>query len=96
MVAIRAELRFALDVFATIPERRRQAKALLLTGLQYTEIQERLGLTYTRVIHLISEANKAVQAERLRAVALAGHPPLPDARRILDERVCKYCLQANA
>ena len=32
VVAIRSELRFALDVFATVPERRREAKALLVTS----------------------------------------------------------------
>ena len=81
VVAIRSELRFALEVFATVPERRREAKALLVTGFQYTEIQERLGLTYTRVNHLISEANKAVQAERQRAARLDVDGP-PKARRL--------------
>jgi DNA-directed RNA polymerase specialized sigma24 family protein len=76
VIAIRSELRFALDVFATVPERRREAKAMFVTGLRYTEIQERLGLTYTRVNHLIGEANKAVQSERHRAARLdlAGPP----------------------
>jgi hypothetical protein len=36
VVAIRSELRFALDVFATVPERRREAKALLISGFKYT------------------------------------------------------------
>jgi DNA-directed RNA polymerase specialized sigma24 family protein len=81
VVAIRSELRFALDVFATVPERRREAKALLVTGFKYTDIQERLGLTYTRVNHLISEANKAVQTERHRAAQLDVDGP-PKARRL--------------
>jgi hypothetical protein len=81
VVAIRSELRFALDVFATVPERRREAKALLVTGFKYTEIQERLGLTYTRVNHLISEANKAVQSERHQAARLDVEGP-PRARRL--------------
>ncbi len=43
VVGVRSELRFALDVFATVPARRREAKALLVTGFKYEEIQERLG-----------------------------------------------------
>jgi DNA-directed RNA polymerase specialized sigma24 family protein len=81
VVAIRSELRFALDVFATVPERRREAKALFVTGFTYVEIQEQLGLTYTRVNHLISEANKAVHTERLRAGRLDVEGP-PKARRL--------------
>jgi hypothetical protein len=81
VVAIRSEPRFALDVFATVPERRREAKALLVTGFKYTEIQAQLGLTYTRVNHLISEANKAIQTERHRAARLDAEGP-PKARRL--------------
>jgi DNA-directed RNA polymerase specialized sigma24 family protein len=81
VVAIRAELRFALEVFATVPERRREAKALWVTGFKYTEIQEQLGLTYTRVNHLMSEANKAIQTERHRAASLDPEGP-PRARRL--------------
>ncbi len=43
VVAIRSELRFALDVFAIVPERRREAKALLITGFKSTEIQAQLA-----------------------------------------------------
>ena len=81
VVAIRSELRFALEVFATVPDRRREAKALLVTGFKYTEIQELLGLTYTRVNHLITEANKAVQTERHRAARLDVDGP-PKVRRL--------------
>jgi DNA-directed RNA polymerase specialized sigma24 family protein len=70
VVGIRSELRFALDAFATVPERRREAVALLVTGSRCTEIQARLGLTFTRVNHLIGEANTAIQTERHRAVRL--------------------------
>jgi hypothetical protein len=80
VVAIRSELRFALDVFAAVPERRREAKALMVTGFRYTEIM-RLEFTYTRVNHLISEANKAIQTERHRAVRLDAEGP-PKVRRL--------------
>ena len=33
-VELRAELRFALDVLATVPERRREVKAMHITGLK--------------------------------------------------------------
>jgi DNA-directed RNA polymerase specialized sigma24 family protein len=41
VVAIRSELRFALDVFATVPERRCEAKALLVTGFKTCSEQAR-------------------------------------------------------
>ena len=76
VVAIRSELRFALDVFATVPERRREAKALLVTGFKDTEIQAQLGLTYTRVNHLISEANR-----RFRPSGIEPHVWMRSDRR---------------
>jgi DNA-directed RNA polymerase specialized sigma24 family protein len=83
VVGIRFELRFALDVFATVPERRREAKALLVTGCKYTEIQERLGLTYTNVNRLMTEANTSIQKERHRT-ELADAQGAPRARRLAE------------
>ncbi|HEX5782745.1 MAG TPA: hypothetical protein VFX80_12530, partial [Solirubrobacteraceae bacterium] len=60
---LRAELRSALEVFATVPERRREIKALQIIGFTYDEIGERLGLSYTRVNALATEANDAIRAE---------------------------------
>jgi DNA-directed RNA polymerase specialized sigma24 family protein len=39
VVALRAELRAALEIFATVPERRREVKALQVTGLSYEAAQ---------------------------------------------------------
>ncbi|HEU0304242.1 MAG TPA: hypothetical protein VFR32_06650 [Gaiellaceae bacterium] len=60
LLSVRAELRVALDSLAAVPERRRQVKALQITGLSYAEIGERLGLGYTRVNALVTEANAAI------------------------------------
>ena len=67
VVAIRSELRSALDALAAVPERRREVKALWVTGFKYEEIQDKLGLSYTSVNRLMTEANHAIQKERLRA-----------------------------
>ena len=53
-VALRGELRAALDLLAAVPERRREAKALQVTGYSYEEIGERLGLGHTRVNALVA------------------------------------------
>ena len=45
-VAIRMRLREALGALAEVPERRRDIKALQITGLSYEEISEMRGLTY--------------------------------------------------
>jgi hypothetical protein len=83
VVAIRAELRFALEVFATVPERRREVKALAVTGLKYDEIQAMLGLTYTRVNRLMTEANTTIQKERNRAALQDVEGP-PRAQRLAE------------
>jgi hypothetical protein len=81
VVGIRSELRFALDIFATVPERRREVKALAVRGFKYEEIQATLGLTYTRVNRLMTEANTTIQKERHRA-ELADAQGAPRARRL--------------
>ena len=76
VLALRADLRFALDVLAAVPERRRVVKAMQVTGLKYEEIQSRFGLTYTQVNRLMTEANQAIQKERQRiAPRRDGMPP---------------------
>ena len=80
VVAIRSELRSALDALAAVPERRREVKALWVTGFKYEEIQDQLGLTYTRVNRLMTEANHAIQKERLRAAPPREAVPVRAAR----------------
>jgi DNA-directed RNA polymerase specialized sigma24 family protein/predicted RNase H-like HicB family nuclease len=65
-IALRADLRAALDLLAVVPDRRREVEALQVTGLKYEEIGERLGLSYTRVNWLVTEANAAIRRERER------------------------------
>jgi DNA-directed RNA polymerase specialized sigma24 family protein len=81
--AIRLRLREALQAFARLPERRRDIKALQVTGFSYEEIAETRGLTWTRVNHVLGEANAALREHQVRTerarVELA-----PRARR-LDE-----------
>jgi RNA polymerase sigma factor (sigma-70 family) len=80
VVGTRAELRSALAALAAVPERRREVKALWVTGFKYEEIKERLGLTYTRVNRLMTEANHAIQKERLREAPQREAMPARAAR----------------
>jgi RNA polymerase sigma factor (sigma-70 family) len=75
-VTTRARLREALEAFARLPERRREIKALQITGFSYDEIAEMRGLTYTRVNRLLTEANAALSEQQSRTVAtrLDGPP----------------------
>jgi RNA polymerase sigma factor (sigma-70 family) len=57
----------ALEALASLPERRRRAKALHVAGLRYEEIAEELGVSRTRVDHLVKEANAALQEVRAHA-----------------------------
>jgi DNA-directed RNA polymerase specialized sigma24 family protein len=66
VLALRTDLRAALDLLAAVPDRRREVKALHVTGFKYEEIGERLGLSYTRVNQLVTEANAAIRRERER------------------------------
>jgi RNA polymerase sigma factor (sigma-70 family) len=81
--AIRLRLREALQAFARLPERRREIKALQVAGFSYEEIAEMRGLSWTRVNHVLAEANAALREHQVRTdrarVELA-----PRARR-LDE-----------
>jgi hypothetical protein len=52
---------------AKVPDRRRLVKALAVTGLSYDEIGEKLGLTYTRVNRLMTEANAVIREEQARS-----------------------------
>lgn len=68
-VAIRLRLREALRAFARLPDSRREIKALQVTGFSYDEIAEMRGLTWTRVNHLLGDANKALREEQGRVAA---------------------------
>lgn len=59
VLTLRDAVHAALDLLAAVPERRRQVKALQVTGLTYAEIGGELGLSYTRVNQLLVEANAA-------------------------------------
>jgi DNA-directed RNA polymerase specialized sigma24 family protein len=67
--AIRLRLRDALEAFARLPDRRREIKALQITGFSYDEIAEMRGLTYTRVNHILAEANATLRAQQARSAA---------------------------
>jgi RNA polymerase sigma factor (sigma-70 family) len=67
--AIRLRLREALQAFGRLPERRREIKALQITGFTYEEIAEMRGLTYTRVNRLLVEAHAALRDEQGRVEA---------------------------
>ena len=51
----------ALETLAQLPERRRQAKELHVQGYTYEEIAPVLGVSSTRVDHLVREANQAIR-----------------------------------
>ena len=68
--AIRLRLREALQAFARLPERRREIKALQVTGFSYDEIAEMRGLTWTRVNHVLAEANAALREYQVRTEAV--------------------------
>ncbi|MGH2944915.1 MAG: sigma-70 family RNA polymerase sigma factor [Solirubrobacteraceae bacterium] len=69
-LAIRMRLREALQALGRVPDRRRQVKALHVTGFSYDEIGERLDLSYTRVNRLITEANAVIREEQGRSAAV--------------------------
>jgi DNA-directed RNA polymerase specialized sigma24 family protein len=74
--AIRLRLRAALEAFARLPDRRRDIKTLQITGFSYAEIAEMRGLTYTRVNHVLAEANAMLREQQGRgAAAQSGGPP---------------------
>ncbi len=62
-----AEAREALEMLAKVPERRRRALALHVSGLTYDEIAAELGVSRTRVNHLVAEANAAIRKGREQA-----------------------------
>jgi RNA polymerase sigma factor (sigma-70 family) len=64
--ADRLALREAFELLAKVPERRRQAKALHVIGLSYAEIGELLGINFTNVNRLITEANAIIREEHAR------------------------------
>jgi DNA-directed RNA polymerase specialized sigma24 family protein len=81
--AIRLRLREALRAFARLPEARREIKALQITGFSYDEIAEMRGLTYTRVNHLLAEANATLREVQARSAAVRIDGPRRAVR--LDE-----------
>jgi DNA-directed RNA polymerase specialized sigma24 family protein len=81
--AIRLRLREALQAFARLPERRREIKALQVTGFSYEDIAEMRGLTWTRVNHVLAEANAALREHQTRTERMRADMA-PRARR-LDE-----------
>jgi RNA polymerase sigma factor (sigma-70 family) len=81
--AIRSRLRDALQAFGRLPERRREIKALQITGFSYDEIAEMRGLTYTRVNRLLAEANAELREQQSRVEASHVQGPARAAR--LDE-----------
>jgi DNA-directed RNA polymerase specialized sigma24 family protein len=94
--AIRLRLREALQAFADLPERRRDIKALQVTGFSYDEIARMRGLTYTSVNHLLAEANTALRREQARSAAADRASALPRAARLdeLERRPPRWLLNA--
>ena len=82
-LSIRSELRDALDLLAAVPARRRQVKAMHITGYTYEEIAVRMGLGHARVNALITEANAAIRRENSR-VAPEQQPRTDRAERLRD------------
>jgi DNA-directed RNA polymerase specialized sigma24 family protein len=82
-LALRSELRAALDLLAAVPARRREAKALQVTGFKYEEIGSRLGLGLARVNALLAEADAAIRKEHGR-VAPERQPRSPRAARLAE------------
>jgi RNA polymerase sigma factor (sigma-70 family) len=60
----RLALREALNLLGQVPERRRRAKSLHVTGLTYDEIAAVMGISRTRVDHLIREAHDLMRSAR--------------------------------
>ena len=60
----RVRAREALEALSRVPDRRRQVKVLSVAGFTYDEIGAMLGLSYTRVNALATEANKWLRTER--------------------------------
>jgi DNA-directed RNA polymerase specialized sigma24 family protein len=58
--------REALEALSRVPDRRRQVKILSVAGFSYDDIGAMLGLSYTRVNALATEANKWLRTERRR------------------------------
>ena len=59
-------------------------KALHVTGFKYEEIGERLGLSYTRVNRLVTEANAAIRRERERVAPTERLDAPPRGDRLQD------------
>ena len=71
-LAIRARLREALSALAEVPKRRRDLKALQITGFSYEEICAMRGLSYTRVNAILNEANKILREQQGREARVAA------------------------
>src|SRR3954453_1981363 len=79
--AEREALREVLDLLAQVPEARRSAKGLHVTGFTYAEIAELLGISHTRVNHYIDDAN-AIMREMHARSAPEQVPRTPRAVRL--------------
>ena len=55
-----------MTAFGEVPERRRDIKALQVTGFSYQEIARMRGMSYSRVNRLIAEANQVIREEQGR------------------------------
>jgi transcriptional regulator with XRE-family HTH domain len=64
-----------------VPEARRSAKALQITGFTYAEIAELLGLSRTRVNHYINDANAIMRETHARSLP-ENVPRIPRAIRL--------------
>jgi DNA-directed RNA polymerase specialized sigma24 family protein len=60
----RVSAREALEALSRVPDRRRLVKILSVAGFTYDDIGAMLGLSYTRVNALATEANKWLRTER--------------------------------
>lgn len=69
------ELKEALGVLSRVPERRREAARLRLTGLKYTEIADELGVSRGRVDKLLSEADAHMHAQLIERQRVHSGPP---------------------
>lgn len=65
----------ALALLSRVPERRREVAVLRLAGFRYREIADILGLSRTRVEHLLREADAALNRERTQRRADPHSPP---------------------
>jgi RNA polymerase sigma factor (sigma-70 family) len=79
------ELRDALGVVSRIPQRRREVAVLRLIGLKYSEIGKALGLSYSQVNRLLTEADAHIREEIARVRAGSERPRVARLHELEDE-----------